>query len=705
MRFYPPSSGQILIDGKPLNELSVSWTRNNITLLEQRSVLFNDSVLRNIGFGSKSHGDITRYDVEDAIDLAMLEDTIDSLPKGLDTSVGPDGSFLSGGQRQRVAIARARLRDTPILILDEPTSALDQTNRIAVMKSIREWRKGKTTIIITHDLSQILDDDFVYILDQGNIVHSGYRQEIETQPGADKYFSAQDQASQISEAKPRRHWSKASSFYEEESDDSLGDLHPAMPPRTRQGKRDTWAQHHIPTALRSSTIDIATPKYWNKPSHPNEFNTTSSNTRENQLSHKSRIVSTVSERTQLPSQGWLKSLEATPDAIEMDEIVAVDLENNRFHGVFADDDIQMPNRLQSPEKSSSPRKPSRHRSLRGLGRPRPAEKEKPMPLSHIMGTIFPNLTRKQQVILILGIASSLAHATATPLFSFCLSKLFTTFYAGADSARLSMVWSLAVLGVSFGDGLASFFMHYFLEFSGQAWMDTIRNRAFKRILDQPRAWFEKDGNSAPRLTAYLDQNGEDMRNLLGRFAGYVIVAVTIVIIAIIWSLVMCWKLTLVALACGPFIYAITRGFEATNGMWERRANAANSIVFDIFTETFAEIRTVRTLTLEGYFHQKHTQAMSQALTVGLKRAIYTGMLFGLVESTVIFANGNLTDIINCCLHRVSFSWAATNSNYSRVDFLLRRSTRGLRVYRQSSNDCLFDASFWHRLRRTNSIVE
>ncbi|KAJ5222393.1 ABC transporter integral membrane type 1 [Penicillium citrinum] len=635
MRFYLPSSGQILIDGKRLNELCVSWTRNNITLLEQRSVLFNDSVLRNIGFGSKSHENITRYDVEDAIDLAMLEDTIDSLPKGLDTSVGPGGSFLSGGQRQRVAIARARLRDTPILILDEPTSALDQTNRIAVMKSIREWRKGKTTIIITHDLSHILDDDFVYVLDQGNIVHSGYWQGIEIQLGVDKYFSAQDQASKVSEAKPRRHWSKASSFYQQESDDSLGDLHPAMPPPTRQGKRDTWAQHHIPTALRSSTLAIATTKYWNKPSHPNEFKTTSSNTRENKLSHRSRTVSIVPEKTQLPSQDWLKSLAATPTAIEMNEITAVSLENDR---VSADDDIQITNQPQSPEKPSSPRKPSRHRSLRGLGRPRRAKNEKPMPLSHIMGTIFPNLTRKQRAILILGIASSLAHATATPLFSFCLSKLFTTFYAGADSARLSMVWSLAVLGVSFGDGLASFFMHYFLEFSGEAWMDTIRNRAFKRILDQPRAWFEKDSNSAPRLTAYLDQNGEDMRNLLGRFAGYVIVALTIVSIAIIWSLVMCWKLTLVALACGPLIYAITRGFEATNGMWERRTNAANSIVFDIFTETFAEIRTVRTLTLEGYFHQKHTQAMSRALTVGLKRAIYTGMLFGLVESTVIFAN-------------------------------------------------------------------
>ena len=117
----------------------------------------------------------------------MLHSVLDSLPQGLETCVGSGGNLLSGGQKQRVAIARARLRDTPILILDEPTSALDSTNRVAVMKAIRKWRSGKTTIIITHDMSQITDEDFVYILENGTIVQSGYKETLEKQPGDERW--------------------------------------------------------------------------------------------------------------------------------------------------------------------------------------------------------------------------------------------------------------------------------------------------------------------------------------------------------------------------------------------------------------------------------------------------------------------------------------------------------------------------------------
>lgn len=261
-------------------------------------------------------------------------------------------------------------------------------------------------------------------------------------------------------------------------------------------------------------------------------------------------------------------------------------------------------------------------------------------LSRIMGTVVPNLNSRQRVILFFGVASALAHASATPIFAYCLSQLVGTFYVGSNNAKLTMQWSLAVLGVSIGDGISSYFMHYFLEYCGEAWMDALRKRAFQRILGQPRAWFDRDGNGSFRLASYLDQNSEDMRNILGRFAGFVIVAAAITIMAIIWSLAVCWKLTLVALACGPIIYTITRGFEGTNGRWERKCNEASAVASDIFTETFSEVRTVRSLTLEGYFHRKQNKAIIFCLRMGLKRALYAGLLFGMVESTVIFATGN-----------------------------------------------------------------
>ena len=146
-RFYLPTSGEIHIDGTPIQSLSISWIRNNITILEQKSVLFNESIFTNIAFGRREHSAIGKRDMQNSIDLAMLQGTIDSMPNGVNTCVGSGGNFLSGGQKQRVAIARAKLRDTPILILDEPTSALDSANRIAVMKAIRNGVKGRQQLL------------------------------------------------------------------------------------------------------------------------------------------------------------------------------------------------------------------------------------------------------------------------------------------------------------------------------------------------------------------------------------------------------------------------------------------------------------------------------------------------------------------------------------------------------------------------------
>lgn len=617
MRFYPPTSGEILIDGNPIDALNINWVRNNITLVEQRSVLFNDSVLKNIAFGRQDYETVSTEDVQNSIEVAMLQSVLDSLPKGLGTCVGPGGNLLSGGQKQRVAIARARLRDTPILILDEPTSALDPVNRVAVMKAIRKWRSRKTTIIITHDMSQISDQDFVYILENGTIVQSGYRDAVEKQPGSEKYFHATTKED-AKVGSLRKESGGRGLSWEDPSRHSMT-IEAAVPPR-RYNHRDMLAQHHARSSSWSGTWNSA-PRRSDAYSVDDTMLTISYdlNKRGSFLGIPRREASAVR-----PGSYYSKPMEEF-------EMVQID------HGYLDDHSI----RTTSYDPAPSPElKRSRLVQKHQVSNSHEERNEKGMAsLSHIMGTIVPTLTPKQRVILFLGVASALAHASATPIFSYCLSQLFSTFYAGINSAKLTMIWSLAVLGVSIGDGLASFFMHYFLEFCGEAWMDTLRKKAFKRVLDQPRAWFEKDGNSSFRLTAYLDQNGEDMRNLLGRFAGFVIVAASITVMAIIWSLIVCWKLTLVALAWGPLIYAITRGFEVVNGLWEHRCSEASAVATEIFTETFAEIRTVRTLTLESYFHNKQADAISRCLAIGLKRAGYTGLLFGMLESTVMFASG------------------------------------------------------------------
>ncbi|KAJ6017759.1 hypothetical protein N7451_001138 [Penicillium sp. IBT 35674x] len=616
MRFYSPTSGEILIDGHKADSLSIDWIRNNVTLLEQKSILFNDSVLKNIKFGSLDSESISRTDIEDSIELAMLGNMIEGLPRGIDTSVGPGGSFLSGGQRQRVAIARAKLRDTAILILDEPTSALDNINRVAVMKAIRQWRQGKTTIIITHDMSQILEDDFVYILEHGSITHSGFRKHLDNRAGCEKYFPS---AMRLDLEKEDLGIESDKTKYISSGESTLGSLR--MPKRVRHNRNSSWAQHHLPPGFRSSTYGMAVQRH----------------------SFHANALPDGLEGSETPqSMSCLPFSSSTPDLTSplsptYGEITGKDVEMVEMSSPRT----EMEDSVQYVSPSSiqylGSRYVSRLSHRRKSSKPKEESKGDPPSLAHIMGTVMPSLNAKQRLIILVGVSSALAHASATPVFSYCLSQLIGTFYAGKDSANLARKWSLAVLGVSCGDGLSSFFMHYFLEFCAEAWLDTLRGKAFERILGQSKAWFEKDGHGSSRLASYLDQNGEDMRNLLGRFAGFFIVAAAIMIMAVIWSLVVCWKLIVVALATGPFIYAITRGFEGTNGVWEKRCNEASGVATDIFTETFSEIQTVRSLRLEGHFAKKHSDVVTSCLKIGLKRAIYTGLLFGMVESTVMFA--------------------------------------------------------------------
>ncbi|KAL8638037.1 MAG: hypothetical protein Q9226_009041, partial [Calogaya cf. arnoldii] len=259
------------------------------------------------------------------------------------------------------------------------------------------------------------------------------------------------------------------------------------------------------------------------------------------------------------------------------------------------------------------------------------------PIKKILLTVWPTLTWKHRPLLIGGFFCAAVHAAGTPVFSFVFSKLLATFFQPANREREALKWSLSVLAVGTGDALASFFMHYLLEACGQAWVDNLRIESMKRIIDQPRTWFDRDKNSVSKLTECLDRNAEEMRNLLGRFAGFMFVVVIMLSTAIIWSLVVCWKLTLVGLASAPFIYVITRLYQAVSGKWEGRSNDAGTSAASIFTETFGNIRTVRALTLEAYLHEKYLKATETAFHVGLRRSVYSGTFYGISDSGIAFA--------------------------------------------------------------------
>jgi subfamily B ATP-binding cassette protein MsbA len=175
-RFYSATGGRILLDGVPVDELTLASLRQNIALVSQDVVLFNDSVAANIAYGAM--GEVPREAIERAAAMAHALDFIREMSEGFDTLIGENGVRLSGGQRQRLAIARAFLKDAPVLVLDEATSALDSEAERHIQAALAELMQGRTTLVIAHRLSTVERADRIVAMSRGRIVESGTHAEL-----------------------------------------------------------------------------------------------------------------------------------------------------------------------------------------------------------------------------------------------------------------------------------------------------------------------------------------------------------------------------------------------------------------------------------------------------------------------------------------------------------------------------------------------
>lgn len=179
-RFYDPTGGRILIDGRDIRDLDLADLRRNIGLVFQESFLFSNTVAANIAFG---HPEATSAQIEKAAKIAAAHDFIMRLPHGYQTVLGESGNSLSGGQRQRLAIARAVLLEPSILLLDDPTAAIDSETEHEIFEALDRAIAGRTTFIVAHRLSTLRRADFIIVMEDGRIVQQGRHETLMREPG------------------------------------------------------------------------------------------------------------------------------------------------------------------------------------------------------------------------------------------------------------------------------------------------------------------------------------------------------------------------------------------------------------------------------------------------------------------------------------------------------------------------------------------
>ena len=180
-RFYDIDSGSVRIDGVDVREVTLASLRAALALVSQEVTLFDDTVRANIAYGRAGASDV---EIRAAARAAAADGFITALAGGYDTTVGEKGVKLSGGERQRVAIARAMLKDAPILLLDEATSSLDSESERLVQEALSRLMKGRTTLVIAHRFSTIVNADVIFFIENGRVVESGAHAELLAKNGA-----------------------------------------------------------------------------------------------------------------------------------------------------------------------------------------------------------------------------------------------------------------------------------------------------------------------------------------------------------------------------------------------------------------------------------------------------------------------------------------------------------------------------------------
>ncbi|KAF8212117.1 P-loop containing nucleoside triphosphate hydrolase protein [Mycena galopus ATCC 62051] len=657
---YAPQAGVIQLDDQDVRYIDDAWRRKHVAGVEQGCILFDMSVFDNVALGAAGGQKVTLEEVKDACVSALMHQFVRDLPNGYDTMLGTNGASLSGGQKQRLAIARARLRDPTVLILDEATSALDPTSRILVFEAIKRWRKNKTTIVITHDLSQISAHDFVYVLKNGIVAEQGYRYDLETATGE---FKAMMTAQNIT-----------GGFVPRELDDPALKRQTYTPILEEEEQHPSFESHTASIALTTTTgfghwmfevvADLTAPK----PALVRDEETPTI------APHAETAPGLEFPRQRRPSSVYEPPMPPSP---------AVTVSARRFSLQFTPTSTVFSFNSTDPlvdekaalerrgTRASTRRRPSAARTrarwddaklqpMTDIKIDLPSDPEQGPPSIQqlsvwaLVRALYPTVPYKPLVLL--GVLACLISGAMTPIFSYLLSQLFYSVATGAHDSATINKYGFIVLGTAALDGIFIGLKYFIMETTSISWITRVRKACFERVLAQDKKWFDKQEHSPVRLVQVLIKDGDDARNMIAVVLSQLAVVTSMLGVGLIWALVKGWQLTLVGFAIAP-VFAVTMAVQTgLVSKCELRNKRAREDVAQGYYEAISNVRGIRSMGFEPIFQKQFDAASDKALSTGVKGAFVEGCTYGVASGLIYLAEALLFYVGAVLVARGTYSY-------------------------------------------------
>lgn len=490
------------------------------------------------------------------------------------------------------------LRLTSHAIVDEATSALDATSRILVFEAIKRWRKNRTTIVITHDLSQIQNEDFLYLMKDGRVVEQGFRSDLIMKENSEFGIMATIQAQVPFPSTDRDPWETADDLEIMLEDDlNIRPGYLSMRPISRQSFRATSRQSAIKSNVYSTYLEILSDYHGTTALAPGDRNTKRMSmllAPGNRLSHRHSMVS-MPDRLQAPSPlhlarpassmarnhslrsdiegdtGFVTMLEKSAGKLSPSTASPLSFDRRRWD---EDDDAvsQLQIKVDADGKELSAGEAE-------FVQPSTA----PPSIWHLLRTHLPNVPNKW--LGVVGLAGAIGHGIITPLWSKEIALLMAAVSAGGDNKAYITYLSVRILGITVGDAFALGAQFFFLEKMAGDWIKMLRAKAFGLVIVQPQPWFDRRENGSSRLVHTLVKDAEDMKPMVSTIIGHSTMVVVMIVAGIAWAMATGWKLTMVGLAVAPIFALIAILQSRIIGLLE----AKNKFSREQVSRTFYEV--------------------------------------------------------------------------------------------------------------------